>query len=728
LAGYINLPKTPYIIPKPKVTPSYDPKAGVYINSQGEGMSIAPEKVGLIDSNFKVSSKGGSNSKKKKNKASSPEVITPPQPSQEIKSISPNVGVVTSRPINPSETLAKPVNIDTSGFLRTNTQGTYTSAPVMTPEEKRINLMKTNAQAFRESFITPSSNAPSGFEGLKQAGKTGGIAVGMFGVNALYGVKKGSVQAVKDIASGQIVTGTFETATELVSNPKKFGSDTFNAFKSNPPGFIGEQASYGYVSGKIIGYGASGKPVKTFKRIERRMSQTGEYTPLPSYTYQPVNLKENIIVLSSDEAYKQGRDFQSTLNGQIVSDSKLQDLGVITPKSPLGLDQTPFYNKGKARYYDIPVPEVTVQAQRTINTPEAKIIIPYNKVFPGRTIGATEDTSFYRMPIIYEAPTQSAPSILIRPQGFKTISKQKIPKNVLIAEEVPEVKIDIVKDTSKQKELNFDIDNNFIGANYGLPQTGIIIGQEIYRDLDFGGMIKDKPKGITDEILINEGRIRTSNKIKVFGVGKNKTDNKLITDVKSLTDVKAVTLPDSIIDQAQKPGQITDTKLKVTPFLVTGSNTRPVYKQVFEYPQIIEPVIQPIGSLSIPSKRKFKRPDGGLTSTKSVFGKQSFIAQVRKKGKFVPVGVFTSSEQAFSKAKRIVGTSASVSLRVKRLEGGIVNPSGFLSSDFRLSRREEGVLIERRSRRIKSGGELSEITFKGIQSQKNKNFFRRMKI
>jgi hypothetical protein len=46
-----------------------------------------------------------------------------------------------------------------------------------------------------------------------------------------------------------------------------------------------------------------------------------------------------------------------------------------------------------------------------------------------------------------------------------------------------------------------------------------------------------------------------------------------------------------------------------------------------------------------------------------------------------------------------------------------------LSNDrFYTSRKESGVLIEKSSKRIKSLGELREITFKGIQTQRRTRF------
>jgi len=47
------------------------------------------------------------------------------------------------------------------------------------------------------------------------------------------------------------------------------------------------------------------------------------------------------------------------------------------------------------------------------------------------------------------------------------------------------------------------------------------------------------------------------------------------------------------------------------------------------------------------------------------------------------------------------------------------------SKTFYSSKKEPGVFIQRREARISSPGEKREITFKGIQMQRNKNIFGR---
>lgn len=102
-----------------------------------------------------------------------------------------------------------------------------------------------------------------------------------------------------------------------------------------------------------------------------------------------------------------------------------------------------------------------------------------------------------------------------------------------------------------------------------------------------------------------------------------------------------------------------------------------------------------------------------------------FDVYVRKKGKFVKAGEGFDLQTAIRKGKEIVGTTASASFKVvERKSQRVVNLQGMgLSNDrFYASRKESGVIIEKSSKRIKSLGELREITFKGIQSQRRRRF------
>lgn len=100
-------------------------------------------------------------------------------------------------------------------------------------------------------------------------------------------------------------------------------------------------------------------------------------------------------------------------------------------------------------------------------------------------------------------------------------------------------------------------------------------------------------------------------------------------------------------------------------------------------------------------------------------GESQFAVFVRRFGDFSRVGTTKTLGEASRIGSYNVGTSAAASFYVQDIATGQrVNPN--LGKDFYLSAREPGVAIERRSRRIKSGGELRDITYKGIQARRNR--------
>ena len=96
-----------------------------------------------------------------------------------------------------------------------------------------------------------------------------------------------------------------------------------------------------------------------------------------------------------------------------------------------------------------------------------------------------------------------------------------------------------------------------------------------------------------------------------------------------------------------------------------------------------------------------------------------FSVQVRREGTFQTIGSGLSSLQAFRLGKRVVSNTAAASFRVS--SGGSATTRGLSApSGFRMSTRESGVFIERRERRISTGGELRQITLKGVEASKKK--------
>ena len=108
-----------------------------------------------------------------------------------------------------------------------------------------------------------------------------------------------------------------------------------------------------------------------------------------------------------------------------------------------------------------------------------------------------------------------------------------------------------------------------------------------------------------------------------------------------------------------------------------------------------------------------------------LFSKSSnnnFNLSVRKRGKFKTVARNLDLKSAYKLAKKRVGNTASASFKLTPLSSASERKLSLFkpNKDFYKSKTEEFTFIEKRGRRIKSGGELREITFKGIASQKKK--------
>jgi hypothetical protein len=119
------------------------------------------------------------------------------------------------------------------------------------------------------------------------------------------------------------------------------------------------------------------------------------------------------------------------------------------------------------------------------------------------------------------------------------------------------------------------------------------------------------------------------------------------------------------------------------------------------------------------------------TTTNFPFSKESgknknemFNVEVRKKGVFKKIATVSSPTEAFSIGQKNVMTTASASFRVTSSTGTVRNPA-VPSNIFYQSKKESGVFIQRREKRISTAGEKREITFKGIQMNRNKNIFKR---
>lgn len=87
--------------------------------------------------------------------------------------------------------------------------------------------------------------------------------------------------------------------------------------------------------------------------------------------------------------------------------------------------------------------------------------------------------------------------------------------------------------------------------------------------------------------------------------------------------------------------------------------------------------------------------------------KSKFISQIKRRGKFIPIGSFESAEKALGfgieKTRKTLGASTRVIS-----EQGIIMPK-YIPEDFYLSKKSAGVIIQRRERRLSSSSEIFEL-------------------
>lgn len=104
-----------------------------------------------------------------------------------------------------------------------------------------------------------------------------------------------------------------------------------------------------------------------------------------------------------------------------------------------------------------------------------------------------------------------------------------------------------------------------------------------------------------------------------------------------------------------------------------------------------------------------------------------YEVQVREKGIFKTISVASSPQEAFKFGQRKVEQTASASLRIKNMGGTgdvlSIGRSILPKKSFYESKKEPGVFIQRREKRISSPGEKREITFKGLMVKKSRSIF-----
>jgi len=184
-----------------------------------------------------------------------------------------------------------------------------------------------------------------------------------------------------------------------------------------------------------------------------------------------------------------------------------------------------------------------------------------------------------------------------------------------------------------------------------------------------------------------------------------KTDTKIKTDIKArqdiihIVDVKVGQVVESIPKQAIREKQKQDIIAIPKQILIEETTTPTIKKpiKITTKPKSTDPFIPPV---VITREKKFKQR------------RKLFATKVRRRGKFDIIGKFASKEKAFMAGKRNLLGTAAASFKVEQ-EG---RPVLFKPFDrrFYTSKREKGVIIQKREFRISSSGEKKEITKKGL--------------
>jgi len=192
------------------------------------------------------------------------------------------------------------------------------------------------------------------------------------------------------------------------------------------------------------------------------------------------------------------------------------------------------------------------------------------------------------------------------------------------------------------------------------------------------------------------------------------------TDIKERTFLETPQKTKSFLDLTQKPltllGEKQILKERLTQKEVQALKTRQLLKQVAVTPQITttitkieskppKPPKPPKPSIKIPFK--FGKPEK-KKKKKIGLDEDEFEVFVKKRGKDISIGEFGTLEQAKTKLFKELKSTLRASGFIQRGEEKI-KVSDWISGEFRKAKREPFRIVQKRERRIKTGGEIGEI-------------------
>lgn len=102
--------------------------------------------------------------------------------------------------------------------------------------------------------------------------------------------------------------------------------------------------------------------------------------------------------------------------------------------------------------------------------------------------------------------------------------------------------------------------------------------------------------------------------------------------------------------------------------------------------------------------------------------RKSFEVFVKRGKEFERVKTFGEASSALQFGRSYIGSRALASFQVREAQSGRALKAFEFGPSIRVSKRDPYTFVEKRERRIKSKGELQEITFKGIASTRNRRY------
>jgi len=213
---------------------------------------------------------------------------------------------------------------------------------------------------------------------------------------------------------------------------------------------------------------------------------------------------------------------------------------------------------------------------------------------------------------------------------------------------------------------------------------------------------------------------RTQTKINT----KTETNYKPIIDIKTdiisraQTNTKTNTLTNSIVNTKAETKAETKTETKAETKTETKAETRAMTqtKTQTATKSFTNTMTMPIPEP--PPEINTKIGIGGKKKKKT----DLFITEIRKKGKFKGIAIKESKEAAINLGIQTVRNTAAASFRIKeKSTGKPITSFGNIGKGFYSSKKQTGVIIQKRGTRITTQGEKKEITFKGIAANRTKN-------